>query len=52
MVILGAVVNGVCIIIGTLLGKLFSRIPESMKEQLCMQSGLAVTVRTSNGIEK
>ncbi|WP_342719008.1 DUF554 domain-containing protein [Bacillus paramycoides] len=44
MVILGAVVNGVCIILGTLLGKLFSRIPESMKGTIMHAIGLAVTV--------
>ena len=44
MVILGAVVNGICIIFGTLLGKLFSRIPESMKETIMHAIGLAVTV--------
>ncbi|PIE93875.1 DUF554 domain-containing protein [Bacillus fungorum] len=44
MVILGAVVNGVCIIFGTLLGKLFSRIPESMKGTIMHAIGLAVTV--------
>ena len=44
MVILGAVVNGVCIIIGTLFGKLFSNIPESMKGTIMHAIGLAVTV--------
>ena len=44
MVILGAVVNGICIIFGTLLGKLFSRIPESMKGTIMHAIGLAVTV--------
>ncbi|PGA25754.1 hypothetical protein COL80_15100 [Bacillus thuringiensis] len=44
MVILGAVVNGICIIFGSLLGKLFSRIPESMKETIMHAIGLAVTV--------
>ncbi len=44
MVILGAVVNGVCIIFGTLLGKLFSKIPESMKGTIMHAIGLAVTV--------
>ncbi|HDR7794647.1 TPA: DUF554 domain-containing protein [Bacillus luti] len=44
MVILGAVVNGVCIIIGTLFGKLFSTIPESMKGTIMHAIGLAVTV--------
>ena len=44
MVILGAVVNGICIIFGTLLGKLFSKIPESMKKTIMHAIGLAVTV--------
>ncbi|ACK59237.1 TPA: DUF554 domain-containing protein [Bacillus cereus] len=44
MVILGAVVNGICIIFGTLLGKLFSRIPKSMKGTIMHAIGLAVTV--------
>ena len=44
MVILGAVVNGICIIFGTLLDKLFSRIPESMKGTIMHAIGLAVTV--------
>ena len=39
-----AVVNGICIIFGTLLGKLFSRIPESMKGTIMHAIGLAVTV--------
>ncbi|MGR5867635.1 DUF554 family protein [Bacillus pacificus] len=53
MVILGAVVNGICIICGTLLGKLFSRIPESMKGTIMHAIGLAVTVLgLQNGIEK
>ncbi|EJR59938.1 hypothetical protein IIO_03297 [Bacillus cereus VD115] len=44
MVILGAVVNGICIIFGTLLGKSFSKIPESMKGTIMHAIGLAVTV--------
>ncbi|OOR23376.1 DUF554 domain-containing protein [Bacillus cereus] len=44
MVILGAVVNGVCIIIGTLFGKLFSNIPESMKGTIMHAIGLTVAV--------
>ncbi|HDR7633866.1 MULTISPECIES: DUF554 domain-containing protein [Bacillus] len=44
MVILGAVVNGICIIFGTLFGKLFSAIPESMKGTIMHAIGLAVTV--------
>lgn len=37
MVILGALVNGIFILIGTLFGRLLSSIPESMKGRLCMQ---------------
>ncbi|MBE7103370.1 DUF554 domain-containing protein [Bacillus cereus] len=44
MVILGAVVNGVCIIFGTLFGKLFSNIPESMKGTIMHAIGLTVAV--------
>lgn len=44
MVILGAVVNGICIIIGTILGKLLSNIPESMKGTVMHAIGLAVTI--------
>lgn len=44
MVILGAVVNGICILIGTILGKLLSNIPESMKGTVMHTIGLAVTV--------
>lgn len=44
MVLLGAFVNAVCIIGGTLLGKLFSRIPEKMKATVMHGIGLAVTV--------
>ncbi|WP_242145787.1 MULTISPECIES: DUF554 domain-containing protein [unclassified Bacillus cereus group] len=44
MVILGAIVNGICIIIGTLLGKVLSNIPESMKGTVMHAIGLAVTV--------
>jgi uncharacterized protein len=44
MVLLGTLVNGVCIIIGTLLGKLLHRIPENMKATVMKAIGLAVMV--------
>jgi uncharacterized protein len=44
MVLLGTLVNGVCIIIGTLLGKLLHRIPENMKATVIKAIGLAVMV--------
>ncbi|MGM0836945.1 MAG: DUF554 domain-containing protein [Bacillota bacterium] len=42
MVLLGTIVNGICIILGTLLGKLFTRIPEKTKETVMKVIGLAV----------
>ncbi|MDM5154384.1 DUF554 domain-containing protein [Bacillus sp. DX1.1] len=44
MVILGALVNGICILIGTLFGRLLSSIPESMKGTVMHAIGLAVMV--------
>jgi uncharacterized protein len=44
MFLLGTLVNGLLIIIGTLLGKLLHRIPESMKETVMYAIGLAVMV--------
>ncbi|WP_034764766.1 DUF554 domain-containing protein [Rossellomorea vietnamensis] len=44
MVLLGTLVNGVCIIIGTLLGKILHRIPEDMKGTVMKAIGLAVIV--------
>ncbi|MGM0866768.1 MAG: DUF554 domain-containing protein [Bacillota bacterium] len=44
MVLLGTLVNGVCIIIGTLLGKALHRIPEDMKGTVMKAIGLAVIV--------
>ncbi|MFC3882589.1 DUF554 domain-containing protein [Bacillus songklensis] len=44
MVLLGAFVNMICIITGTLLGKLFHRIPEKMKSTVMHGIGLAVTM--------
>ncbi|MGE8204784.1 DUF554 domain-containing protein [Heyndrickxia sp. NPDC080065] len=44
MVLLGTIVNGVCIIIGSLLGKLLNRIPEKMKGTVMYSIGLAVIV--------
>ncbi len=44
MILLGTIVNGLCIIVGTLLGKLFHRIPQKMKDTVMSGIGLAVTV--------
>lgn len=44
LTLLGTVVNGICIIIGALLGKLFHRIPEKMKETVMSGIGLAVAL--------
>jgi uncharacterized protein len=44
MILLGTLVNGLCIIIGTLLGKLFHRIPQRMKDTVMSGIGLAVMV--------
>ncbi|MEK3902395.1 DUF554 domain-containing protein [Paenibacillus sp. FSL R7-0179] len=42
MVLLGAIVNGIAIIAGTLLGRLLERIPESMKNTVMQAIGLAL----------
>ncbi|NYV66332.1 DUF554 domain-containing protein [Bacillus sp. Gen3] len=44
MVLLGTIVNALCIIIGSLLGKLLHRIPEKMKGTVMHAIGLAVIV--------
>lgn len=44
MFLLGTIVNGLLIIIGTLLGKLLHRIPEEMKSTVLQVLGLAVIV--------
>jgi uncharacterized protein len=44
MFLLGTLVNGLLIVIGTLLGKLFHRIPEGMKATVMHAIGLAVIV--------
>jgi len=44
MVLLGTIVNGICIIIGTLLGRFLQFIPERMKETVMYGIGLAVIV--------
>lgn len=44
MFLLGTIVNGLLIIIGTLLGKLFHKIPEKMKHSVMSVIGLAVAV--------
>ncbi|MFD2923840.1 DUF554 domain-containing protein [Halobacillus naozhouensis] len=42
MVLLGTIVNGVCIFVGTLLGLIFTKIPERFKETVMSGVGLAV----------
>ncbi|MBA2174753.1 DUF554 domain-containing protein [Halobacillus locisalis] len=42
MVLLGTLVNGLCIVIGTLLGLFFTKIPERYKETVMSGVGLAV----------
>jgi uncharacterized protein len=44
MVLLGTIVNGLCIIIGTLIGKLLHRIPEKIKTTVMHGIGLAVVI--------
>lgn len=44
MVLLGTIVNGALIIIGTLLGRFFHRIPQKMKDTVMYAIGLAVVV--------
>jgi uncharacterized protein len=44
MFLMGTIVNGLLIIIGTLLGRLFHRIPESMKTTVMYGIGLSVMV--------
>jgi uncharacterized protein len=44
MVLLGTIVNGICIIIGTLLGVFLHRIPENMKGTVMKAIGLTVVV--------
>ncbi|MCP3026970.1 DUF554 domain-containing protein [Halobacillus sp. A5] len=42
MALLGTIVNGICIIVGTLLGLFFTKIPERFKETVMSGVGLAV----------
>ncbi|MBM7701850.1 DUF554 domain-containing protein [Metabacillus iocasae] len=44
MALLGAIVNGLCIIGGTLIGRFLSRIPDRIKETVMMGIGLSVTI--------
>ncbi|MCA1054892.1 DUF554 domain-containing protein [Rossellomorea aquimaris] len=44
MVLLGTIVNGICIVIGTVLGIFLHRIPENMKGTVMKAIGLAVVV--------
>jgi uncharacterized membrane protein YqgA involved in biofilm formation len=42
VVLLGTIVNGICIVLGTFIGKIFTRIPENTKETVMKIIGLAV----------
>ncbi|MEW9675371.1 DUF554 domain-containing protein [Lentibacillus sp. L22] len=42
MALLGTIINGICIIIGSLIGLLFTKIPERYKETVMQGIGLAV----------
>ncbi|MFL6518144.1 MAG: DUF554 family protein, partial [Bacillus sp. (in: firmicutes)] len=44
MFLLGTLVNGLLIVIGTILGKLLNRIPEGMKVTVMYAIGLSVMV--------
>lgn len=44
MVLLGALVNGACILIGSILGRFLQHIPEKIKETVMSGIGLAVMV--------
>ncbi|MBS4177614.1 DUF554 domain-containing protein [Lederbergia citrea] len=44
MVLLGTIVNGICIVIGTMIGKFLNRIPERMKTTAMHGIGLVVMV--------
>lgn len=44
MVLMGTIINGICIIIGTILGRFLQSIPEKMKETVMYGIGLAVIV--------
>ena len=42
MVLLGTIINGICIIVGTLFGKVLNRIPENIKKTVMHGIGLSV----------
>ncbi|CAM4221735.1 membrane protein [Bacillus manliponensis] len=44
MILLGAIVNGLCIIFGTVIGKMLRSFPENMKGTVMQAIGLAVSV--------
>jgi uncharacterized protein len=44
LVLLGTIVNGICIITGTLIGKVFHRIPENVKKTVMQGISLAVII--------
>ena len=44
MVLLGTIINGICIILGTLLGKVLNRIPDNIKNTVMHGIGLSVVL--------
>ncbi|MDO7904841.1 DUF554 domain-containing protein [Paenibacillus sp. JX-17] len=44
MVLLGALVNGVSVIVGSLLGRMLQRIPDSLKDTIMKAMGLAIII--------
>lgn len=44
MVLLGTIVNGICIVVGTLVGRSFRNIPDKMKETVMFAIGLSVII--------
>ncbi|MFD1734956.1 DUF554 domain-containing protein [Bacillus salitolerans] len=44
MVLLGTIVNGVCIVMGTIIGSFLTRIPEKVKETVMKAIGLSVSL--------
>lgn len=49
MILLGTLVNAVAIVAGALLGRLLTRIPESIRQTVMQGIGLAVIVLGING---
>lgn len=44
MVLLGSIVNGICIVVGTIIGRFFRNIPEKMKQTVMFAIGLSVVL--------